>query len=72
MTPQEIAAEELAAWGGDKDLAEISLMKKAIALLEDANAKLKRFVQRVDRGDPRVCKPEFANPKYFEKFGDSE
>ena len=43
-----------------------------IKSLEEANAKLRRFIQRVDRGDPRICKPGYENSKYFEKFGYGE
>ena len=35
-------------------------------------AQMKRFFERMHRGDPRICKPEYANPRYFEKFGEDE
>lgn len=51
---------------------QLDLMRRLVAEINAGNAELRRFIQRVERGDPRVCKPEYANPNYFAKFGDAE
>lgn len=54
------------------DLMQIDLMRQLNAVIGKGNDEMRRFFQRVDRGDPRVCKEEYANPRYFEKFGYEE
>jgi hypothetical protein len=53
-------------------MKELQLMRQMLAVVQADRDEMKRFIQRVDRGDPRVCKPEYSNPKYFEKFGYDE
>ena len=43
-----------------------------VKVANETNARTRRFIQRVDRGDPRVCNPGYENPRYFEKFGYDE
>jgi hypothetical protein len=52
--------------------ALLNEVREGIKQLDAATQRLRRFIQRVDRGDPRLCNPGFENPRYFEKFGDSE
>jgi hypothetical protein len=51
---------------------ELNLRRELLAVIESDRDQLKRFSQRFDRGDPRICKAGNANPRYFEKFGYSE
>lgn len=46
--------------------------REALASMQEINAQTSRFIQRVERGDPRVCNPGYENPNYFEKFGYAE
>ena len=56
----------------DDKLAAITEAREALAAMDSINAQTRRFIQRVDRGDPRVCNPGYENPRYFEKFGYDE
>jgi hypothetical protein len=51
---------------------ELELLRKILAVIESSNAQMKRWFERLHRGDPRICKPEYANPRYYEKFGYEE
>jgi len=51
---------------------DLELRRQLLAVIETQRDQLKRFFQRFDRGDLRICKPEYANPRYFEKFGEDE
>lgn len=51
---------------------ELGISRKLLAVIETDTAQMKRWFERLHRGDPRLCKPEYANPRYFEKFGEAE
>lgn len=53
-------------------MGETQILRELLTVLEDDIAQMKRWFERLHRGDPRICKPEYANPRYFEKFGDDE
>ena len=53
-------------------MAEFEILQKILAVLNADIDSMKRLFERVHRGDPRVCRPEYANPKYHEKFGYDE
>lgn len=49
-------------------MEEIELLRALLECIKEDCTEMQTFINRVQRGDPRVCKPEYSNPRYFEKF----
>ena len=51
---------------------ELATLRQLLTVITADTAQMQRFFERMQRGDPRICKPEYSNPRYHEKFGYAE